>query len=112
MPGDLTPAEIDRIMRDAFLVLRRHGSEALARMTFVREPRHTQRQHIGLASREVLESLQAQPQTVYDLADSLKWTYFQVHGVMSWLRKQNKIQVAYWTTSHKGRRVAVYRVKA
>ena len=99
-------------MRDARLVLRRHGPAVLERMTFVRADReNAPRQEIGEATTRVIAALTAKPQTVYDLAATLKWTFHQVHGVMSWLRKCQRIQVKYWTTSAKGRRVAVYQVK-
>lgn len=111
IPGDLPPAEIDRIMRDALLVIRRQGREALEGMTFVPERARAEQQDIGAASNSVLDALARKPQTVYDLAASLKLTFAQVHGVMSWLRKCQRIQVHHWTTSPKGRRVAVYQVK-
>ena len=112
VPGDLKPKEIDRIMRQALLVLRRQGSAALERMTFVQERKtYATRQDMGQASRAVLDALTRKPQTVYDLAKALHWTFAQVHGVMSWLRKCQKIQVHHWTNSPRGRRVAVYQVK-
>ena len=112
IPGDLEPAEIDRIMREALLVIRRQGRAALEPMTFVRMRRDETNHKAGDASRAVLGALADKPQTVYELANRLGWTFDQVHGVMCWLRKQQKIAVHHWTTSAKGRRVAVYQVKA
>ena len=112
IPGDISPDEVDRIMRDARLVLRRQGPAALDQMTFVRADReNAPRQKTGAATDAVIAALTAKPQTVYDLAARLRWTFHQVHGVMCWLRKCQRIQVKYWTTSAKGRRVAVYQVK-
>lgn len=110
IPGDLSADEIDRIMRQALLIIRRQGSAALARVTFVRESKYADRQEIGGASRQVLDALADQPRTVYELGAHLRWTFDHVHGVLSWLRKQHKIRVHHWTTSEKGRRVAVYQV--
>ena len=111
VPGDLSPADIDRIHTQAMHVIRRHGFAALQSMSFVNERSRAERQEIGDASNSVIAALTDKPQTVYELAEALRWSFAQVHGVMSWLRKCQRIQVKYWTTSNKGRRVAVYQVK-
>lgn len=109
IPGDLDEAAIERIMTHAQQVRRRYGADVLAGMTWVRDP---QRVAVGAASTAVLAALREQPRTVYALACALHWDYEQIHGVMSWLRKQNKITVHHWVTSPKKRRRAVYQVTA
>lgn len=102
-------------MRDALLVIRRQGRAALEPMTFVMSPQGREPDRWrGGSSRAVLGALSRNPQTVYELAATLGdgWTHQRVHGVVCWLRKQHKVAVKYWTTSKKGRRVAVYQVKA
>lgn len=101
--GDLSSAEIERVYQMALADLRRGGTGDVAR-------RLTPPARPPLRSVDVLRLIEMQAQTIHTLARHLDRTDWQVWGHVSALRKQRKVDVKYWLTSAKGRKVAVYGV--
>jgi len=107
VPGDISDEEIERRYQLAKWDIRHGGDGELARRGLVF------RGHPETKCAEVLEAIRRHgPICVNDLAPLVKRSTSVVWGHMTWLRKQNKVEVKYWVTSKAGRRVAVYGVKA
>lgn len=102
IPGDLTEAEIDRRYRLALSDIRRGGTGEVAR------PRSKRTLRAGA----VLAAISTGDTTVGALAQRLGYELAQVWGHVCFLRKCQKVEVKRWTLSPRGRKLAVYGVKA
>lgn len=106
IPGDLSEAAIERICQDHRRAIRLYGFERATRLTYVTGGCT----HVRGAAGKVLRALEQQCMGIDELARALSRTPAQIHGLIGWLRKVNRIEVRYWTTSRAGRRVAIYGV--
>lgn len=111
LPSDLSAQEIDRRYRVALADIRRGGTGDIARHV----PRMARK--ASITSRMVLVVLARGHATVPAIANSIGCAASQAWGHISFLRKQDKVEVKAWLerrddTQGKRRRMAVYGLKA